>query len=170
MNYNLHPIIVHFPIAFLFVYSVIKILPFKKWFPRVAWRHIEQIVLLVGVLGAFAAQSTGEPAQHLMHADRKLVYMHAFFGGASIWMYGLILAGEILFIINPYVARLNIGPLTSLLRFFEKILTDNFLSKALAFLGFIAIFLTGLLGGIIVYGTTADPIAPIVLKLLGISI
>jgi hypothetical protein len=28
---------------------------------------------------------------------------------------------------------------------------------------------TGLLGGVMVYGTSADPLAPIVLKLLGIT-
>jgi hypothetical protein len=35
--------------------------------------------------------------------------------------------------------------------------------------GLLAISLTGLLGGVLVYGTSADPIAGLVLKLLGIN-
>jgi hypothetical protein len=41
MNYNIHPLLVHFPVAFLAIYSLIKIIPVSKWFPHISWKHIE---------------------------------------------------------------------------------------------------------------------------------
>lgn len=171
MTYNIHPILVHFPIALLLIYSFIKIVPFKRWYPNVSWKHIEIALLVFGVLGAFAALSTGELAQHLSRPNRQLVNMHAGFASASTWFYGLILVGEILTFINPFIVlKFNIPPLTKLLNLVQQILTNEILSKVLAFLGLIAITVTGLLGGVMVYGLSADPMARIVLQILGISL
>lgn len=170
MTYNIHPIIVHFPIALLFLYSVIKIIPFHKWFPNVSWKQIERALLLVGVLGAFAANSTGELAEHLVRPDRQLVEMHSLFAALSTWFYGLLLAGEMLYFITPFIAsKLSIEPLNKLLSFVQKILLDDMVSAILAVLGIIAISVTGLLGGVMVYGVSADPIAGVVLSILGIN-
>jgi uncharacterized membrane protein len=171
MTYNLHPLFVHFPIALLFLYSIIKMLPFKKWFPKVAWRDIERVLLVVGVLGAFAALYTGSIAEHLVHPNRQLVNTHSTFAVAATWLYGALLFGEIIAVVNDqnYVYKKSFQPLSLLLHFIERILCSGIISWILAALGFIAIFLTGLLGGAIVYGATADPIAPIVLNLLGIN-
>jgi hypothetical protein len=49
-------------------------------------------------------------------------------------------------------------------------LTNKNLVITLVILGFIALFLTGVLGGVLVYGTTADPLAPFILKLLNINL
>ncbi|MCR4311379.1 MAG: hypothetical protein NUV54_02320 [Candidatus Taylorbacteria bacterium] len=51
MTYNLHPIVVRFPIALLVLYSIIKVLPLFKWFPSVSWKHIELALPVFGVLG-----------------------------------------------------------------------------------------------------------------------
>ena len=69
MTYNIHPIFVHFPIALLFIYSIIKIIPFKKWFPKVTWDYLGFILLIIGVLGAFVASSTGEIADELIQKN-----------------------------------------------------------------------------------------------------
>ncbi|MCX6747864.1 MAG: hypothetical protein NTW98_02895 [Candidatus Nomurabacteria bacterium] len=100
MIYNIHPLFVHFPIALLLVYSLIKILPLAKYFPNVAWKHIERALLVFGVLGAFASMTTGETAEHLTNPNEKLVETHAFFASFSTWVYGLLLAGEILSYLN----------------------------------------------------------------------
>ncbi len=172
MTYNIHPLLVHFPIALLFVYSIIKILPFKKWFPNVAWRDIEIILLLVGVLGAFAALATGDTAEHLAHANRELVNAHANFGGVATWMYGALLIGEITAIINA--KRIAYGKswqfLDKKLKLLETIFYNPVFSGILAFIALITISITGLLGGVIAYGLTADPVAPFVLHLLGITL
>lgn len=171
MTYNIHPIIVHFPIALLFLYSVIRILPLYRWLPAVAWKQTERILLICGVLGAFAASATGEVAEHLVQPDHKLVEMHAFFAGASTWIYGLLLLGELLTVSIPFLSsKITFPRIIEYARIIEKFLTQNSLSKFLAFLGLIAITLTGMLGGVMVYGLSADPAAKIVLKILGITL
>ena len=91
MTYNIHPIIVHFPIALLFLYSIIKILPLNKWLPKVAWRDIERVLLVFGVLGAFVALATGQIARHLIQPNRDLIHAHSNFASISTWLYGLLL-------------------------------------------------------------------------------
>lgn len=171
MSYNIHPLFVHFPIALLFIYSIIKILPLRKWFPRIAWKDIEILLLFVGVAGALIADSTGETAKHISHPNRQLVSNHSFFAATSSWIYGALLTGEFLVIAIPIAfARLQLPKIKAFFIFIQKILTNNVFSKILAFAGLIAISITGLLGGVIVYGTTADPLADVVLKLLKITL
>jgi uncharacterized membrane protein len=172
MTYNLHPLFVHFPIALLFLYSIIKILPLKKWFPSVAWRDIERVLLVVGLLGACAALLTGDTAEHLVRPNRQLVDAHSTFGALATWIYGALLAGEIAAVINTkrYIYGKGWQFVSSILRFLEQVLCNPLLSGILAFIGLIAISVTGLLGGTIAYGLTADPFAGTVLKILGINI
>lgn len=170
MTYNIHPIFVHFPIALLCFYSIIKIIPFGKWFPKVSWKHIERALLIVGVLGAFLASATGDIAENLMKVNRQILNMHSLFAGISTSLYGALLLGELLFLITPLITRY--GKLTSInkiLILIQNVLTGKFISIVLSLLGIMAISVTGLLGGTLVYGVTADPLAGIVLKLLGIQ-
>ncbi len=171
MTYNIHPIFVHFPIALLFLYSLIKIFPVKKLFPKVSWKHIEILLLSVGMAGAALALATGDTAEHLLSpSNRQLVQTHSMFGEISTWLYGALLLGEILFFINPFIIeKFKLPKVNSFLLFIQRILTSPFVSKTLALLGFVAISITGLLGGVLVYGVTADPLASIVLRVLGIS-
>ncbi len=172
MTYNIHPIIVHFPVAMLFVYSIVKILPLKKWFPSVAWKDIERLLLLVGVLGACAALITGETAEHLVRPNHQLVEAHSTFATIATYVYGALLAGEFAAIINAknYIYGKSWQWVSAILRLVERVLCNKVFSVILAIAGFIAISVTGMLGGVIAYGLTADPIAPLLLKVLGITL
>lgn len=171
MTYNIHPLFVHFPIALLFLYSIIKILPLQRWFPDVLWKHIERALLVVGVAGGFAALSTGEIVEHLVRPNHDLVKTHALFASTAVWMYSLLLAGELLSLLLPWVTQKIKSPVViKILVFFRDLLTHPILSTTLAILGLIAISLTGLLGGVMVYGISADPVTPFILKLLGLHL
>ncbi len=171
MLYNIHPLFVHFPIALLFIYSIIKIIPFKKWFPNVSWKHIERALLLVGVLGAFAALMTGETAEQLTKPNHNLVEAHSFFATTATYLYAILLLGEILSISMSWIdLKLKSGKILKTIVFIKNLLNQPILSITLAILGFITISITGLLGGVMVYGTSADPVAGLVLRLLGISL
>lgn len=171
MQYNIHPLLVHFPIALLFLYSIIKILPLARWFPNVAWRQVERVLLVVGFLGAYASLLTGETAEHLTRPDRNLLEMHSVFATLSTWLYGALLAGELLSMLNPILVAKNLVPqLAKITIVLEKILCHNIFSKILALVALVAIIVTGMLGGVMVYGVSADPVAPFVLKILGISL
>ncbi len=171
MTYNLHPIFVHFPIALLLIYSIIRILPLQKWFSGTSWKHIERVLLLLGTLGAFASSATGEIAEELVRPNHALVEMHSLFAGISTWVYAILLLGEILVILRPYIStKISSDRLKNFVSKLTTILTNNILGIVLALVGLVAITLTGLLGGVMVYGTSADPFAAIVLKILGINL
>lgn len=170
MNYNIHPLFVHFPIALLFIYSILKVIPLGKYLPNVAWRHIERVMLFVGVLSAMVASATGEEAEHLIRANRNLIHAHSTFADITVFVYGLILAASLAeIVISHYSDVLSKYPaLNNLVVKFSNLFNSRFVSTSLAVIGLIAISVTGLLGGVIVYGVTADPLASFTLKLLGI--
>lgn len=171
MAYNIHPIFVHFPIALLLIYSLIKVIPFDKYLPKISWRQIETFLLLLGVAGAIVATSTGEIAQDLIVRNKELVEIHSTYAEISTFIFALLLLGEVLYFLMPIIVlRFKESIFTSILVYIQKILTNPILSKLLAILGFISISITGLLGGAIVYGTSADPFTGIVLRILGINL
>ncbi|MBX4211355.1 MAG: hypothetical protein KW806_00970 [Candidatus Yanofskybacteria bacterium] len=168
MSYNIHPIFVHFPIAFLFVYSIVKILPLQKWLPRISWKQIERTLLVIGTLGALVANQTGEIAEHLLEVDHQIVEMHSFFASLTIFLFGILLIGEIIQVLNKdYISQWKLDRrIKSFSIIIEKLICNKLISILLILMGLITLTLTGLLGGILVYGTTADPFAEIVLRLL----
>lgn len=166
MQYNIHPIFVHFPIAFLFLYSILKVLPTKKLFPKVHWEHIEKILLLAGVLGAFAASSTGEIAEHLTNPPHDIFKLHEEFAEASIAFYSIALVLEFLTFIKPLLQKIKVKALHQIIALIEKLFVNRFVIALLAVAGLICISITGMLGGILVHGTSADPLAPLLLKIL----
>ena len=171
MQYNIHPIFVHFPIALLFLYSTIKILPLRRWLPQIAWKQIKITLLFFGILGAFAALSTGEAAEHLVRPNHDLVEAHSMFASIATWIYATLLLGEILLILMPkLVIKVKSTQIIKFLNFLKNFITHRVTSTMLAITGLISISITGILGGVIVYGTSADPLAGILLKLLGINL
>jgi len=168
---NIHPLVVHFPIALLFVYSVITILPFRKWIPRINWADVGTVLLVFGFAGAFVALQTGELSAELTRPNRDLLESHELFANMTSWMYGLIIVGKVLSFFETHSLFAKVPPpFQKLISFISKILTHRIVVILLALLGILALSLTGLLGGAMVYGTTADPLAPFVLKMLGIGV
>lgn len=173
--YNIHPLFVHFPIALLFIYSGLRLVPMSRLFPLVAWRQIERALLIFGVLGAFVALATGETAEHLVRPERALIEAHSFFATMTTWLYGALVVGEILAITTPLLKK-NLSGVQQkagwwrLTTGLESILTNRVFSATVALVALITLALTGLLGGVMVYGVSADPLAPFVLKLLGIPL
>jgi hypothetical protein len=71
--------------------------------------------------------------------------------------------------LNPYLSKkFPLGSIATLLLKVENLLTNRTLTLILAIVGVVAISLTGLLGGVMIYGTSADPLAPFILKILGL--
>jgi uncharacterized membrane protein len=140
--YNIHPIFVHFPIALLFIYSVIKIIPFQKWLPKISWIQIERVLLFVGVLGAFSALYTGDIAEHLTDPNRQIVELHSSLAYLSTFLYGLLFIGELLAIFSPiFVKKFNNFTVNKFIAFFEKILTDRIFGIVVSLFGLLAISL-----------------------------
>jgi uncharacterized membrane protein len=168
--YNIHPIVVHFPIAMLMIYFAIEIIPVHKIFKKVNWQPISDVLLIVGVLGALAAMGTGDAAEHSAMAAGKwqLVEMHATFAALTTGI-GLVLVGDRLIdMLAIYITR-YVNFLNSILKYILPIVRNRVVHIVLVIVGIFSLVMTGILGGAIVYGATADPLVPIVFKLLGLS-
>ena len=143
----------------------------SRIFPNASWKQIERALLVVGVLGAFAALATGDTAEHLAHPNRQLVEAHSTFAAVATWLYCVLLVGEVAAVLRVQYPKLISAPfLSKLCTLLEKVFCHPVFSRVLALLGFFAITMTGLLGGVMVYGVTADPLANSALKLLGITL
>ena len=168
---NIHPLFVHFPIALLFIYSIIKLLPTKKYLPSIAWRDIERIILTIGVLGAFIALQTGDAAEHAFRPVRNIVEAHSNFAGFATIVYIVLLVAEIIATLQEknILVKIQSTFVQKILNWYQAFFGGRVVSGILAFVGLIAISITGLLGGVMVYGPSADPLAALVLKLLKLN-
>ncbi len=172
MNYNLHPIFVHFPIALFLLYSFLRLFPWPKKLPSVDWRLPRAVILVAGLLGAWLSNATGEIASHIARPSRSILEMHEGFAGASVNVYALLLIAELFIFFQPtwldnkYLSFLK--PLNPVFLFLKKVFSQNWIMRLLSLVGALLIAMTGLLGGVMVYGTAADPLAAPILKLLGL--
>jgi uncharacterized membrane protein len=63
---DLHPILVHLPIAGLALYTAIEVVSsFSQW-SKEKFINTKYFLLFVGVIGTFMALQTGEIAEHMM--------------------------------------------------------------------------------------------------------
>ena len=169
MSYNLHPIFVHFPIAFFLLYSFLKVLPFEKRFLKTDLKYTFLILLASGLLGAWLATATGESAEELFQSKDKIIETHASFASASIWFYAIALISEASFFINDnLIKRLSLSFVKTYIFKLKNILDSKIFLISIVILGTLSISITGLLGGVIVYGLTADPLAAPIVKILGL--
>ena len=168
MTYNIHPIIVHFPIALLFIYSLIIIFPIERWFKNTSFTVTRRVLIILGFLGILASMSSGEAAQDFTSGSRDVIHAHEAFASASSWLYGLLLAGELLPFVIKWLPTWLVW-LSPILNFCSKVLRNTTIVWLLALGGLLVLTITGMLGGILVHGTSADPLAPMLLNILGLN-
>jgi uncharacterized membrane protein (DUF441 family) len=162
---NVHPIFVHFPIAFLFVWSLLQIRKLDVWFPGISWKSVRDIVLVVGFVGALVALLTGDIASEIV-GETALIETHSTFAIITTIVYGLFvveIAGRIIttFTKTPEVIKRLIDRYVYVIRI-------PWFRTILVVVGLVCVFMTGLLGGAIVYGAEADPLSGPLLHLLGL--
>jgi uncharacterized membrane protein len=149
---NIHPIFVHFPLAFLTVYAAFEIvrLPF---FTQESWyKPVKKALLYIGTLMSFITLQTGESAEHLMKVRNPLVETHSTWATVSVWIFVVIAVG---YLLETCATKTWFARLSFLLPIGKIIRT---LAPLLAFVGLVAITVAGALGGAIVYGPDVDPI------------
>lgn len=163
---NIHPIIVHFPIAFLTSWALVELVIPKKRFPTIDWFSIQGTLLSVGFIGSLVALLTGNIARELIGGS-PLIKTHATVATFTVWLFGIFFLEWTLTIFVKYIPK---SPLDTSISIYLKLLRHPIIRSILVLATFIAIFLTGLLGGAIVYGTSTDPLAKIILPLFGIKL
>ncbi|OGH88146.1 MAG: hypothetical protein A3J93_00175 [Candidatus Magasanikbacteria bacterium RIFOXYC2_FULL_42_28] len=168
----LHAAIVHIPIGLLVVYSLIEF--GLVFFPsyREKLNAGKYLMLVIGVLGALLAFSSGDSLEETRRFNRALVELHATFAGATIWVYA-ILAGafSIQFLEKlPKVVALAqsnffVQKILKILSPIVGIITKQPILVLLSILGAILLSFTGALGGAIAHGPDADIITSFVYSL-----
>ncbi len=171
---NIHPVIVHFPVALLTIYALMELLRFKKISAQPYWFYTKAIFLFIGGLGSLAALQTGEWAADALGKSAKMsevLQRHEFFAKASIITFGILAVSYLILWLEreqftPWIKfelfrkiwRIKVG--------FAKFVVETKLVILLALAGLLFITITGGLGGIMVFGPSADPFFGFIYQLL----
>ena len=168
---DIHPLLVHFPIAFLMVYALLEIITvfYFQRFHQIIF--VKTFLLAVGMLGAFAALVTGYIAGERLGAFAVLE-AHRFWAQFSAFLFLILCVGYLLYWLDIFkmVQKLP-NSIRRYWNFVEKL--RRFILKpvvrlVLACSGLASIGITGALGASMVFGTTYDPVITIVYRLLGL--
>lgn len=158
---NIHPIFVHFPIAFLNLYAFFEVVRIKSW-QQSAWiKPLKTIVVIIGVVFAYVSLSTGEAAEHLLSDGRiqALVEKHSFFADVTTYLF-LVPAVAYLFeciTSSSFSAKIP-SVLLRVMNWYATKIAITPVRIICAVLGTVAVFIVGALGGAIVYGPATDPV------------
>ncbi len=167
---NIHPLVVHFPIALLALYSLLEVARLPVITRQAWWFGSKAMLVILGTIGGWFAIQTGEMASELYQGTQtmNLIELHEQFGNASIVCYVILAVAYLI----ACADRASIGRgsdrslrLWILLTRVAHIILFPAVAILLAILGFVLLSITGALGGSIVYGPETDPIVSMIYHL-----
>lgn len=152
---NLHPIIVHFPIACLVLYALLEFVSLRpQW--KTQFSTTKLFLLIVGMLGTFIALQTGEIAQDLIGTS-DLVEVHERFANISYILFGILLVFYVLsFLPNLSFFTKKLPTRYARVSALISWIFTHHLHLILVTLGMIALTITGALWGAISHGPDTD--------------
>jgi uncharacterized membrane protein len=166
---NIHPLIVHFPIALLTIYSILELIRSKTIVEKYNLFYTKILLLFVGILGGFFALQSGDEASHLLdRASRNnILRSHEMFAQMTIILYSLLAFGYILRLSKGYLAKKNFKYM-EIVENLSIIILSPIVSISVSIIALITLSITGGLGGILVYGPDADFITNILYKIFNV--
>lgn len=176
---NLHPVIVHFPVAFLTVYAILEFLRLQVFIRQLFWFYLKAVLVVVGEIGALVATYTGSTARHELLSSgigdkslnlRAVVSLHETWSHLSVVIFGLLAAAYLVQWLNrlaviDYIPSTFLKSIWKLGTWLQHLLNETALVFVLAIAGLVSITITGALGGLIVYGPNSDPVVHLVYQL-----
>lgn len=168
---NLHPIIVHFPIALLTLYGVCELIRFSFITRQTYWFYVKAVLVIVGSLSTLIALETGEAATEMLLERNPLVRVHSNFAEVTSWIFGLIALSYAITWIHRAFPLLLTQRFSFVGRFalwLSALLQRAPVIVTLSLFGLLFVTITGGLGGAIVYGTNFDPFMKPILTYLGL--
>ncbi|MGE5436833.1 MAG: DUF2231 domain-containing protein [Syntrophothermus sp.] len=134
-----HPKVVHFAVALLLTYSLLEII--GVLFNNAFFQKTALLILLLGVLGAFAAVTTGREAEdafdYFNSSSSDTMESHETFANITFWFFLIVLLFRGTLLVN-----------VKLRDYFYKI---RYVFLILAIIGAFFVFQTGQYGGELVY-------------------
>lgn len=156
---NIHPLIVHFPIALLIVYACLELLQIKKILAWEPWFYIKFFFIFFGFLGAAAAYITGDWAAGVYAGARAIVRLHETYAKATVIIFGVLCVHYGVGLLRRMPLGIFSLPayprLEQLLVSLDK-MYNRFVLVVLALAGLLCVSITGALGGSLVYGPNSD--------------
>lgn len=150
---DFHPLVIHYPIAFLTTYAVCELLRFRKLLNLPHWFYIKAVLVIVGELGAIVTVIAAEMSTALA-VGNMLVDKYKLFILLSTIIFGIIAFSYLFEWFRPNR--------WSLLAMRPVIIYP------LAIVGLFLIVVAGGLFGATVYGTQFDPFMAPIFKLLNV--
>ncbi len=164
MTPNLHPALVHFPIALLTLYAIFECARFKKLQQTAYWFYVKACLVIVGSMSSVATYISGDVIEELFDGNAKiehLIDVHSNFALATMITFAVLALSYLV----QWIARdgMKKWPSLETNKIFQmKAKVSAFILKGpivvpLALLGLALVTITGALGGSIVYGPDLDP-------------
>ena len=172
MRMNLHPLIVHFPIAFLTLYAVLELLRFRQLTALSFWFHLKAVLVILGTISAIVALQTGELIEDMFRGTdlQSVLDYHSALANAATDVFA--------FLALCYIVRwadmegIEKRMPTRLSRLWKGLLRismatlGTFFAPLIALIGLILMVFVGALGAVMVYGPDVDPAVRIIYNLL----
>ncbi|MFA7286689.1 MAG: hypothetical protein WC052_03470 [Patescibacteria group bacterium] len=174
---DIHPIVVHFPIALLTVYVGLEFLRFRIVLALPWWRYAKALFLLPGTIGAGVALLTGDIAGESFGAGGdflRILELHELAAQTTTIIFSVLAVCYVLVVATEFgllerlsgrVAKGLPSFVFNLARIAERVVS-SWLAPVTAMAGLMAVTLTGGLGGLLVYGPDLDPITKLLYRLI----
>lgn len=167
---NLHPVFVHFPIAFLTLYAGLELLRLKRLTDLPYWFYIKAVLVIAGSLGSLVARQTGETAARGLENDsvlHNIIEKHELFANLSVFTFGILAACYLVqWIYKDTRLKETQNKFCKFCFGISNWVLGTPISFFLALTGLAVLTITGGLGGAMVYGPKADPFFEPVYNLL----
>ena len=172
---NIHPLLVHFPIALLTLYAVCELIRFKKITAKLYWFHVKAILIIAGLVTAELALGSGEAIEHMFKEKNPIkdaiVPVHAASAEGTIGIFLILAISYLILWIEYDSSKTFLVRYSALVKPWERLtkiakwIVNTPVALVLALIGVIGVTITGALGGAMVHGPDIDPFVSFVYHL-----
>lgn len=171
---NIHPILVHFPIALLTLYSFLELFRSKRLAENTSWFYIKFLLVTLGSISGILSLGTGDLAKGLLPGgeENPVVEAHEAIAGATILLFSGLAGCYVVAWLNRFAEKflpiigIFLERIWKIIVWVQKLFIDSWFTILLALLGLLLLTITGALGGYIVYGVNADIFSQVIARLI----